>query len=326
MTAGRGLAETASCHARALHARVPHRNAMNLLRSKRLIALLAVLSCGASAPAAGAVVVGIGEGNGTAFWDARFRALNIHHARVQVPWNVMFLRGRSAGIQRSQLQYWLDSARANHIVPLVSFGNNGSYVPTISQYRRAVDAFLHRYPWIKEYTAWNEPDWIYISLSRHPQLAAGYFNVLSRDCRRCTVAAGELYTQASQLRGWLRAYIRGLHYRPKAWAIHNYRDVRGHSTAQLRVLMSMTSGQIWLTENGGILSRGHWEYPNQSAAAANRDEKFMFSLPRRFHRVTRIYHYMFRAYRRGGWDSALIGPRNDVRPAYYTVKAAAHGR
>jgi hypothetical protein len=187
-----------------------------------------------------------------------------------------------------------------------------------------VNAFIHRFPSVTRYTPWNEPDWVYRSISRHPGLAASFFNALAKSCRHCMVIAGDLYLPASQLGPWLRAYIKGLRYQPAGWALHNYYDVRAHSTSQLRTMLKLTSGPIWLDEISGVERRGHWQYANQSAAAAARDEKFLFSLARRFPRVSRIYHYMWRASLIAGWDSGLISASASVRPAYYVVKAAAH--
>jgi hypothetical protein len=88
-------------------------------------------------------------------------------------------------------------------------------------------------------------------------------------------------------------------------------------------MMKLTRGPIWLTEISGVERRGHWQYRNQSAAAAGRDEQFLFSLPHRFHRVARIYHYQWKAVPSAGWDSALISASGRPRPAYYVLKRAA---
>ena len=73
----------------------------------------------------------------------------------------------------------------------------------------------------------------------------------------------------------------------------------------------------------------YWQYRNQSAAAAGRDEKFLFSLPSRFHRVVRIYHYQWQGTRpspQTGWDSGLLYPNGTPRPAYYVLAQAAGKR
>jgi hypothetical protein len=115
---------------------------------------------------------------------------------------------------------------------------------------------------------------------------------------------------------WLQAYIRGLRHRPAGWALHDYIEVRGRNTLQLQTLMSMTSGPIWLDETGGILERGHWWFPNQSAASAAEDEQFLLSMTRRYHRIARIYHYEWQGVAHAGWDSGLIAPNGSPRPAY----------
>lgn len=286
---------------------------------RMLLSTIGALLCVAAlAPVAGAVTLGIGDNNNAMFSDGRFLALHIHQARITVPWDVATRRA-----DRSYLGYfsvWLSQARADGVTPLVSFtgdgGAAGNYIPSVSVYRRAVSAFVRRFPSVRTYTAWNEPDWPYRpALSRNPRLAAGYFNTLVSVCH-CSVAAGDVFLPAPQLGPWVRAYARALHHRPVAWALHDYTEVRGHSTAQIRTMLAVVSGPIWLDETGGILRRGHWAYRNQSAAAAARDESFMLSLAGRYHRITRIYHYMWQENPKAGWDSGLIDARGHTRPAY----------
>jgi hypothetical protein len=80
--------------------------------------------------------------------------------------------------------------------------------------------------------------------------------------------------------------------------------------------MSMTSGRIWLDESGGVLDRGHWWFPYQSATAGAQDEQFLLTLTKRYHRIARIYHYEWQGVAGAGWDSGLIAPDGRPRPAY----------
>lgn len=290
-----------------------------------LLVLACTLATFAMLPAAAAaVVVGIADQNSAMFSDSRFVALQVHQARITVPWDVATARRQRRELHR--VQVWLSAAAKDGVAPLVSFGGDGNRVPSVSQYTGAVRAFVHKFPSVKQYTAWNEPDWVYRpALAKHPSVAASYFNAMVRTCHGCTVVAGDVYLPAAQLRPWLRAYVRGLRYRPAAWALHNYYDVRTHSTAQLRTLEGLTHGPIWLDEISGVEKRGHWQYHNQSARAAARDEQFLFSLPKRFHRVARIYHYEWQGQARAGWDSGLIAPNGSTRPAYNVVLKAAIG-
>jgi hypothetical protein len=257
------------------------------------------------------------------FTNQYFLRLNLPTARYITYWNTAVMKNRTA---LHAAQKWINAAQSAGVTPLISFGGNGNYIPTVSQYTAAVRAFLHDFPTVKTFTAWNEPDWAYRSLTRHPGLAASYFNALVRNCKHCTVAAGDVYLPSPQLGSWLRTYRRGLRYRPAAWALHNYYDVRTHTTSQIRTMQSLTSGPIWLTEISGLERRGHWPYPSQSAAAAGRDESFLFSLPKRFPRITRIYHYQWQGTvdtKNTGWDSGLIGPGGVPRPAYWALAKAA---
>ena len=294
---------------------------VNHLARKALLTLATTLACGVAIPsAAAAVVVGIGDQGPAMFSDRAFLALHIQEARLTVPWNIAVARS-----QRGQLaatKGWINAAKADRTTPLISFTGDGNYIPTVAQYTAAVRAFIKRFPSVKRYTPWNEPDWIYRSISRHPALAASFFNALVRSCRGCQVLAGDLYLPANELGSWIRAYEKGLRFRPAGWALHNYYDVRTHATAQLQTMLKLTSGPVWLDEISGVERRGHWQYANQSAAAAGRDESFLFSLARRFPRISRIYHYQWKDSRTAGWDSGLLASNGARRPAYYVVEHA----
>jgi hypothetical protein len=294
-----------------------------IIRSRTaLISLLVAVASVLTVPsAAGAVVVGISDQTAGMFSDPHFTSLNLQTARIVVSWDVM-----DRGHQRelSAVTAWLAAAARDQVSPLVSIGPdslNGNNVPSIRRYSSSVQRFIARFPAVRTYTAWNEPDWRYrTAVARHPALAAGYFNWLSVHCHRCSVVAGDFSdSPASELRPYVRAYARYLHHRPAAWAVHNYLDIRSHTTSVLRMMLQLTQEPIWLTEVGGVERRGHWPYGNQSAIAAGRDEAFLFALPRRFPRIARIYHYQWRDYPSAHWDSGLLGPRGELRAAYGVV-------
>ena len=303
-----------------------------------VLSIACAIAVGAGAPAAaGAVVIGIADQSPVMFTDPHFLALGITTARDVVPWDVVTRRADRGDL--AAFRDWLRRAESDNVTPLISFGADyrnpaANYVPTVRQYRTAVKAFLKAFPEIKDYTAWNEPDFSYRTLARNPALAANYFNALVEMCHGCTVLAGDVYLPATGTRTidhavatlgpWLHAYIKGLHHRPAGWALHDYTEIRARNTSQLRILMSMTSGPIWLDETGGVLRRGHWQYRNQSAAAAARDEQFLLSLTKRYHRIARIYHYEWKGSPSAGWDSGLIGPNGRPRPAYTVLRKWLH--
>jgi hypothetical protein len=309
-------------------------------RLRVLLSVVAGFGFGVAMPAtAGAVVIGVDDTNPAMFSDPRFLALNVTTARYTIPWDVVTRRADRGDL--AAFRAWYRLAQADLVSPLISFGADytnpaANYIPTVSQYKTAVKAFLKDFPQIKLYTAWNEPDFSYRTLARNPALAASYFNALYEMCRGCTVLAGDVYLPATgvatidrsvaTLGPWLRAYVKSLHHRPAGWALHDYTEIRARNTSQLRILMSMTSGAIWLDETGGVLRRGHWQYRNQSAAAAAKDEQYLLSLTRRYHRIARIYHFEWQGVASAGWDSGLIAPNGHIRPAYTVLLNWMRGR
>jgi hypothetical protein len=276
-------------------------------------------------PAKSVVVVGISDNGASMFSFPQFTAMHITTARDMVYWNEAVTKSKTA---LNATRKWIKAAEADGVKPMISFQGDGNYVPSVAVYTAAIKAFLHDFPSVKVYSAWNEPDWIYRpALADHPSLAAGYFNALARWCHGCSVVAGEVYRPVNQgLASWVRAYAHALHYRPAGWAIHPYDDIRTHTSGQLRAFESVTRGPIWLTEVSGVERRGHWQYKNQNVFAANRDERYLFALPKRFPRIARIYHYQWEGTPWAPWDSGLLGPGGRPRPAYYTVRSAAGGR
>jgi len=302
--------------------------------SKRMLRVIVLLVCavsfGAAASAASAsVVIGISDSNTSMFSSPYFTKLDITTARYVVPWDVMTRKADAGDL--AAFRAWLSAAQADHVTPFISFGADytnpaANFVPNVNQYEAAIKPFLKAFPQIKDYTAWNEPDFSYRSLARNPALAANYFNALYDLCHGCTLLAGDVYLPATgtakidgavaTLGPWLKAYIKGLHHKPSGWALHDYTEVRAHNNSQIKILASMTSGPIWLDETGGVLRRGHWQYKNQSASAAAKDEQFLLSLTTRYHRIARIYHYQWQADPSAGWDSGLLAANGAPRPAY----------
>ncbi len=292
------------------------------------IACACALTGALPAAANAKVVVGISDNGSSMFTSPLFKQAGVKTARDMVYWNVAVMPDKTA---LNGLKVWLTAAKAAGVKPLISFAGNGNLIPSTAVYTKAIKAFIRMFPHVKLYTAWNEPDWIYRpKLAKNPKLAASYYNALVKACRGCTVAAGDVYLAANQgLAKWVKSYAKFLHPRPKAWAIHPYNDIRTHTTKQLQAFQKVTSGPIWFDEISGVLRRGHWQYKNQSAAAAGRDEKFLFSLPKKYHRIARIYHYQWLGEidtPSTGWDSGLLNPNGRPRPAYQWVKKAAHGK
>jgi hypothetical protein len=313
----------------------PHRvcERETILRHPLIKAVLTVLCLAApvALPAsAAAVTVGISDNGSAMFSSPYFIRLHLKQARLLVEWNAAVLRNHSA---LNAARAWISAAQADGVSPLIDFdadpGKAGNYIPTVSVYTKAVKAFIKDFPTVKQYIPWNEPDWNFRpGLAKHPTLAAAYFNALVQACRGCTVVAGDVYLDAAHLGAYVRAYEKGLHYRPAAWALHPYDDVQGHTTAQIRAMLKAIprGSQLWLTEISGVIRRGHWHGNHiltQTPAKQAADEAYLFSLAKRFRQITRIYHYQWQGSSYIGWDSGLLSPNGKPRPAYYVLAKAA---
>ena len=64
-----------------------------------------------------------------------------------------------------------------------------------------MQAFIKRFPQVHQYTAWNEPDFIYLRVGHNPSLAAAYYNQLCYASmgHHNTVLAGDMFMPAPQL-------------------------------------------------------------------------------------------------------------------------------
>jgi hypothetical protein len=281
----------------------------HLICSMLLAALLA--------PAADArPLVGIGDQHATAYEDRAMRKIGLRAARLALAWD---WHKDPYTVQRTD--EWIAAVRAARMRPLVAFNRNWRrsgrrQVPSLKRYKRSFRLFRERYPHVREFSPWNEPNAVEQPFARKPALAARYFNAMRRACRRCTVIAGDV-KDGSKMVGWLTKYkrrVRGA----KVWALHNYKDAtrsRGGTEDFLRTVR----GRVWLTETGGLRNRGGLR---GQAKAVRR----VFRLARGSKRIRRIYFYQWRHDGRRGWDSAFVSKGGKRRPAFYALRAELRKR
>jgi hypothetical protein len=106
---------------------------------------------------------------------------------------------------------------------------------------------------------------------------------------------------------------------PKVWGMHNYGDAYGRKSTATRQMLRITKGELWLTETGGVIRRpqGRTGVPMRAllrqAAGATR---YVLHLAVSQRRITRVYLYQWEADDAAPWDSALLGPRGQLRPAF----------
>jgi hypothetical protein len=284
-------------------------------------AALVLLAVPAAASAARHhVVVGIGEQNPDLFEDARFHATGIHHARLLVPWDVV----KMGGWPLHAADVWLDRARRDGVEPLVSFGHSMSEkrqlkLPSVRQYTAAVKAFRARYPWVRQFSTWNEANLASKQpTGRHPRRTAVFYRALKRHCRGCTVVAVELLVTSNwRMWRWIRAFRERAGRGRLIFGLHNYPDVtrlRGRATRNF--LRRVRNAEVWVTETGGIVRHRNFEYDEGRAA---RVVRHVFRLVSALPRVKRVYIYNWRYDGNPRWDSGLISNTGTERRAYFEL-------
>jgi hypothetical protein len=283
----------------------------------RVLAVSGLLLCLLTPPAADArFKIGIGDQHPESFSHPLFQDLRFRYARLIVPWDVL---RRPDDLARTDA--WLAAARVSKVRPLVTFSHSRvkpRTLPSPRQYRREFTAFRKRYPFVRDYSPWNEVNHQSQPTFRKPKAAARFYNVVRAGCRGCTIVAADVLDQAG-LEKYLRTFLRFANGRPRLWGLHNYSDTNRFRSRGTRSLLRTVRGSIWLTETGGIVRFADaLPYNEQRAARAT---KFMFKLARSSRRIKRLYIYSWLGENRGArFDAGLVGPDGSARPAYQVVR------
>ncbi len=290
-----------------------------------LPALLAVLAAALVLPAgAGAVTVGIADQKTSVFSDPLFQELELRHARLVVPWDVL-----EDPWQAQELDRWLQAAREANVTPLLTFGHSRReglrrMRPTTTRLRKEFLRLRERYPWITDWAAWNEPNHCSQPLCHRPELAARYFDTIRRACRGCRVLAAEVLDMPNMV-SWVRAFRRTAKVEPKYWGLHNYVDANRFRTEGTRKLLRATKGEIWFTETGGIVKRRtrvKVTLPESTGHAADATRWLFDRLVPLSKRITRVYLYHWSpSTRKDTWDSALVNIHGRPREALRVLRS-----
>jgi len=268
------------------------------------------------------VRIGIGDQKDDMFFDPRFVALGLKHARIAVAWDAL-----GSSWQVEQLDGWMNAARMRGVQPLISFGHsrlNRRNLPTTDRLRRELRRFLKRYPWAKTFATWNEANHCGEPTCNRPELVAGYYRALVRECPTCTILAPELLDQPNTI-SWVRAFRKQLGYTPKRWGLHNYIEANRFRMARLRALLRvLPRAEIWLTETGGLVRRDNKSTTDipEGARHAGEVTRFIFDrvLPRN-PQIKAVYLYHWNAGPgETSWDSGLITPGGRERSALFVLR------
>jgi hypothetical protein len=286
----------------------------------RVLAITGALLALLAAPSASSArfSTGIGDQHPESFSQPLFQRLQFKHARIIVPWDALRRPDETARVDA-----WLTAARVSRIRPLVTFNHSRvkpRVLPSPGQYKREFRAFRKRYPFVRDYSPWNEINHQSQPTFRKPKAAARFYNVVRANCRGCTIVAADVLDQAG-LEKYLRTFRRYAKGSPRLWGLHNYSDTNRFRSRGTKSLLRAVRGNIWLTETGGVVKfADSFPYNEQRAARAT---KYMFRLARSSRRIKRLYIYSWLGEQRGArFDAGLVNPDGSARPAYDVVRRA----
>jgi hypothetical protein len=279
---------------------------------RRILPIAAlILALAAPAAASARPSVGIGDQHASSYGEPSMRSLKkLKLARYVVRWD--WYKDPYSVWATDQ---WVAAVKKAHLRPMITFSRNWDRagkrkIPSVSAYKKSFKKLRKRYPRVRDFSPWNEPNAPEQPFTHKPARAAKLYNAMRSVCRKCTIAAGDVYDNKNMV-SWVRKYKRTAKH-VKVWAMHNYKDAT-RKRGTTRQFLNATSGAVWLTETGGLRNRGGLK--GQAKAV-----KRVFSLAVHSRRIKRVYFYQWRLVATRSWDSAFLSANGKKRPAYYMLK------
>jgi hypothetical protein len=285
-------------------------------------ALTAAAGAAVAQSASASVTVGIGQQTPDLFTSKYWAALHAPHVRYITPWDTL-----SDPIEKAALDNYLAAANAAHADVMIGFTHSyrsprlAALLPTPAQFQKAFRAWRKQYPLVRDWIPWNEANNTGGPGSRHPDRIAAYYNVATKVCPRCNIVAADVL-DIGNMTAWVKQFLRYAHPRPRIWGIHNYHDANALISRSTRNLLSLTKGQIWFTETGGLVRfrvkiDGRIQDRHYGIKHAAISTRYVLNLSRISKRITRIYLYHWRApVKFTSWDSGLMDAKLHPRPGY----------
>jgi hypothetical protein len=292
-----------------------------MIRALAIALAVGTLTATAAATAQAAhTIVGMSEQSPEMFQDPRFHATGIRNARLLVPWDLI----REGGGVLTSADLWLERARRDGVEPLVSFGHSWDpkrqlKLPSVAQYKAAFRAFRERYPWVREFSTWNEANLgSKQPTGRHPRRTAVFYRALKKQCHHCKVVAVELLVTSNwRMYRWIRAFRERAGRGHIIFGLHNYPDVTRLVGIRTRnFLRRVRHAEIWITETGGIVRHRNFKYDE---GRADKVVRHVFKLVAALPRVKRLYLYNWQYDGNLRWDSGLLGQDGSERKAYFAL-------
>jgi hypothetical protein len=263
------------------------------------------------------------------FADPRVRELGVYLARDVVPWNVALVPR-----ERAEVTAWLDAVKhAYHITPFITFqhAENNDIGPSPAQFLKAFLKFRKLFPWVTEFSPWDEATHVTQPTEHHPWLAAEYYNVLAAHCPGCEVTAPDILDSDGNVEAWVDSFLEKARPYPKIWPFNPYNSASTDDPVLIERFLAAVRGQVWFSEVGGVV---WWRFKGKlmdhGVAYAARVAKNIFSLARLSPRITRIYYYHWRSpgtpksARKATWDAGLVSSNGAARPALLVVAKELH--
>jgi hypothetical protein len=313
---------------------------------RRPLLPIALLIAALAVPAgAGAYTLGVSDQQAGTFTNPDFAALKFKAARYITPYDVM-----ESPADKAQLDAWLNAARGAKQKILVSFehshrsNSRALKAPSVAAYSKELKKFKKAYPFVRDISPWNEVNRCHAlrdgsvqgqptkicSLTTGPKLTAQYYMAARK------VFTGSKYRivgldvldeqNVNKTIKYLQSFLRHASPDPKIIGFHNYSDTNRFSTKRTKALLRATrTGQVWLTETGGIVKFGR-SFPNSTSRAA-KALGCMFTIAKSSSRIKRLYIYNFTAAQpESEFDSGLVNVDGSKRPGWTVVAKRRAGR
>ena len=207
-------------------------------------------------------------------------------------------------------------------------------LPTPAQFSAVVDKLRARYPFVRDFAAWNEANHAGQPTFGRPDLVAKYYKVLRTKCVGCNILPASLLDNPNLVPWTLKlrkAILKLRQPEPQLWGLHNYSDVNRLKDKSTRELLAAVKGKVWITESGGVVAatsptaskfpqgaelrrQGDEVHPRPADQARTRGSSASTSTTGRPTAPD------------VSWDSGLVSPDGAPRPAYQVLKNVAAGR
>jgi hypothetical protein len=301
-----------------------------MTRRRLLIALTAAAFVPAAAPASSdAYVTAIGDQQFGMFTDPLFTPLHINRVRYIAPYDTAI----KADFERQDADLFLAAAKASHAKVLVSFQHSRRSgrthrLPSVSEFTKDFKAFKKRYPFVKEYSPWNEANHSSQPTHSNPKRAAEYFIALKRNCKGCTIVALDVLdsTNVNSTVKYIKTFQKyAKKGKPKVWGLHNYSDTNRLRNKGTKAVLKAVKGDLWLTETGGVVKFGG-SFPYDEDRAAKALTYLFTKLAPSNKRIKRLYIYQWSGAPVGArFDAGLLGPTGLPRAGYFVVRKKLTG-